>query len=117
MTHHMSLRPRPFALIAAGRKTIELRLYDEKRQTIRPGDQITFSNTDAPEQQIHAIVKALHVFSSFEELYQKLPLEQCGYLPEEIPTASPRDMEAYYPAEKQKQYGVLGIELQLLSAF
>lgn len=116
MTHHMNLRPAPFALIAAGRKTIELRLYDEKRQQIRVGDPITFSNTDAPEQQLHAIVKELHVFSSFEELYQKLPLEQCGYLPEEIPTASPRDMEAYYPAEKQKQYGVLGIELQLLSA-
>ena len=116
MKHEMKLRHAPFLAIKSGEKSIEMRLYDEKRQQIRVGDPITFSNTDAPEQQIRAIVKELHVFSSFEELYQKLPLDQCGYLPEEIPTASPRDMEAYYPAEKQKQYGVLGIELQLLSA-
>ena len=113
MTHHMNLQPRPFELIASGKKTIELRLYDEKRQTIRPGDKIRFSNTANPARQLCAIVVKLHIFPSFQALYKSLPLEQCGYLPDELDTASPKDMELYYPPEKQAQYGVLGIELQL----
>lgn len=111
--HHMKLHDRPFDMIAAGRKTIELRLYDEKRQCIREGDTIVFSRSKAPEQQICAKVVRLHVFDSFAELYRALPLETCGYLPEELAAASPADMEAYYTAEEQARYGVVGIELEL----
>ena len=31
MLHEMTLFPRPYASIVSGQKTIELRLYDEKR--------------------------------------------------------------------------------------
>ncbi len=113
MTHYMNLKPHPFGLIESGAKTIELRLYDEKRKLIRVGDSIVFTNTERPELKINALVKELYVFSSFDELYQALPLDKCGYLPDELSTASPRDMELYYSAEKQKQYGVLGIEIEL----
>ncbi len=114
MTHSMNLHPRPFDMIAAGEKTVELRLYDEKRQAIAAGDTIVFSNSDAPDRKLRVLVTALHIFPSFEELYKALPLDQCGYLPEELPTASPTDMQAYYSAEKQRQYGVVGIEVALL---
>lgn len=40
--HIMNLKPSPFAKIQAGTKTIELRLYDKKRQRIEVGDIITF---------------------------------------------------------------------------
>ena len=116
MTHAMTLQARPFHQIASGRKTIELRLYDEKRQTIQVKDTIVFTNAATPHEQITVTVKALHRFPDFATLYRTLPLEQCGYAPEEIDTASPKDMEVYYPAEKQQQYGVLGIEIQLCPA-
>lgn len=112
-THPMNLHASPFAMIAEGRKTIELRLYDEKRQRIRVGDTIVFSNSRDPERQICAKVVKLHRFDSFAELYRVLPLEKCGYLPEETAAASPEDMEAYYTAEEQARYGVVGIELEL----
>jgi len=112
MTHFMNLKPQPFAMIAQGRKTIELRLLDEKRRWIAVGDTLVFTNTDTAAQ-LRCKVKALHVFASFAELYAALPLDQCGYSPEEIPTADPSDMDIYYPAEKQAKYGVLGIEIQL----
>ncbi len=111
--HHMKLHDQPFAMIADGRKTIELRLYDEKRQRIREGDTIVFSHSREPEQQICAKVIRLHRFDSFAELYRALPLEKCGYLPEEAASASPTDMEAYYTAEEQARCGVVGIELEL----
>ena len=46
MLHEMTLFPRPYASIASGQKTIELRLYDETRQSIHIGDQIRFTNTE-----------------------------------------------------------------------
>ena len=42
MTHEMRLDPTPFAAIARGDKTLELRLYDEKRKAIARGDLILF---------------------------------------------------------------------------
>ena len=39
---------------------------------------------------------------------------KCGYTEEDVGNASPSDMEEYYPPEKQKKYGVLGIEIRLL---
>ena len=108
--HEMKLRPEPFNKIRSGTKTIELRLYDEKRQTIREDDVIIFT-CSTNGAQIRAIVKKLHRFDSFETLYKSLPLLKCGYTTEDINTAKPSDMEVYYSAEEQKQYGVVGIEL------
>lgn len=39
MIHHMKLKPIPFHQMKGGAKTIELRLYDPKRQQIKIGDQ------------------------------------------------------------------------------
>ena len=109
-THEMKLHASPFEMIKSGKKTIELRLYDKKRQRIKEGDVIAFTNTSNGEK-MRATVKALHRFDSFEELYKTLPLLQCGYTAEDIDTAQPSDMEQYYSVEEQKKYGVVGIEL------
>lgn len=114
MIHHMNLNPQPFSMIAEGRKTIELRLWDEKRQQISVGDTLIFTNTADPSAELQCTVKALHLFPDFGELYRTLPLDQCGYLPEEIDAADPSDMEIYYTQEQQKKYGVVGIELEIL---
>ena len=109
--HIMKLHPRPFAKIKDGSKTIELRLYDEKRQRISVGDTLRFVNTENGAEAVCVRVRDLFVFDSFEELYKHLPLMECGYSAEDIHTASPSDMEVYYSNEKQKQYGVIGIQI------
>ena len=108
--HKMKLNPAPYAMIKSGQKTIELRLYDEKRQQIKAGDTIIFTNTETKETLSAGVVK-LHYFNSFEALYQTLPLLQCGYTTEDVDKAQPSDMEQYYSVEEQKRYGVVGIEL------
>jgi aminoglycoside 6'-N-acetyltransferase I len=108
--HFMRLQPAPFALIRDGRKTIELRLYDEKRRKLQIGDGILFENTEAPEMLL-VRVTGLSVFASFDALYQALPLEACGYPKADIASASPADMEACYSKEEQRRYGVVGIQL------
>jgi len=111
--HTMKLKPAPFEKIKAGEKTIELRLYDEKRKQIAVGDVIQFVNTENAEDRISVMVDDLYVFDSFERLYQTLPLTDCGYSTEELFAASSRDMELYYSKEEQAQYGVVGIRISL----
>ena len=113
MTHSMQLQPSPFEMIKEGTKTIELRLFDEKRQKIRIGDTIAFTNTETKEI-LEVKVLELYVFDSFEALYSRLPLLECGYTKDDIDTASPDDMKEYYPDELQRQYGVVGIRIALL---
>ena len=109
--HIMKLHPRPLPKLTDGSKTIELRLYDEKRQRISVGDTLRFVNTENGAEAVCVRVRDLFVFDSFEELYKHLPLMECGYSAEDIHTASPSDMEVYYSKEKQKQYGVIGIQI------
>ena len=112
--HIMKLHPEPFAKIKDGSKTIELRLYDEKRQRISIGDTIRFVSTESAADAVVVRVRDLFIFDSFDELYKHLPLIECGYTEEDVHTASPLDMEAYYSKAKQSQYGVVGIQLSLM---
>ena len=110
MTHYMNLKKSPFEMIKSGYKTIELRLYDEKRSLINVNDEIVFNCND---ETITVKVLALHRFENFGVLYEALDLLKCGYLPEELSTATAEDMNLYYPPEKQQKYGVVGIEIEL----
>ena len=110
MMHIMKLHSSPFEMIKSGEKTIELRLYDEKRQQVKVGDNIIFTNTYTGETLNTTVVK-LHRFDSFKELYKSLPLLKCGYTIENVDNAKSSDMEKYYSVEEQNKYGVVGIEL------
>ena len=112
VTHHMKLNSAPYKMIKNGKKTIELRLFDPKRQQIKVGDGIVFTNTEDGET-IEAIVLALHRFDSFADLYGALPLLRCGYTEANVSQAAPCDMEIYYSPEEQRRYGVVGIEIAL----
>ena len=113
MTHYMNLCSEPFNSIKNKEKIYELRLLDSKRQKLKVGDTITFTNLDNKEA-LSVKVVGLHKFSSFEELYNNLPLDKCGYNKSNSSKANPKDMEKYYPKEKQSQYGVVGIEISLI---
>ena len=111
MLHCMRLNRGLFEKIKSGSKTIEMRLFDEKRQRISVGDFIEFSSADNLPEKIQTRVTALHRFSSFEELYSAFPKEKLGYSHSD--TADAHDMEEYYSLDKQKEYGVVGIELRM----
>ena len=110
----MNLNPEPFGKIMCGLKTIELRLYDEKRSEIAVGDIIIFTNTKDSTQKLTSKVIKLHKFPNFEELYKKLPLLKCGYTDENVSTAKASDMNIYYSNEQISKYGVVGIEIELI---
>ncbi len=108
----MKLWRQPFRAIKQGKKTIELRLYDEKRRKIRVGDVLRFDLADGDESLTAEVIK-LHVFPSFKQLYERLPLNKCGY--DDVSAAKWTDMEAYYSKEAQAAFGVVGIEIRLIN--
>ena len=110
VVHTMKLQAEPFAKIRAGQKTVEMRLYDEKRQQIRVGDLITFH---WDEESVTVRVCVLHRFPSFAAMYKALPKAILGYGEDEA--AHPMDMEQYYSREQQSRYGVLGIEIERIT--
>lgn len=71
MLHKMKLQEDPFKRIKNGTKTVEFRLYDEKRQSIQIGDEIEFSRL--PELQEKLLVKVIDLYreDSFEKLFKK----------------------------------------------
>ena len=101
MIHQMKLRDMPFNEIERGEKTVELRLYDEKRKTVKLGDTLVFTNADKQGVQFCKVI-GLHRYSSFEALYGEISVEKYGH--------SGTDMSVYYSAEEQEKYGVVGIE-------
>ncbi|MBE7086572.1 MAG: RNA-binding protein [Clostridiales bacterium] len=111
MKHVMKLQPAPFMAIKSKQKTIEMRLYDEKRATIHVSDIIEFINIDTKEMLTCTVVN-LYCYSSFEELYSHHDKVSIGYSAQDI--ANPKDMLTYYSQAKINKYGVVGIELQLL---
>ena len=111
MKHLMKLKPNPFESIKNGIKTIEIRLYDEKRQLLNIGDTIEFTNIETKETLCVEVI-GLHRFNNFVELFETFDKVSLGYQKDE--EANPSDMETYYSKEEQSKYGVIGIEIKLI---
>lgn len=111
-THIMGLNPDALKMMGLGTKTIEMRLYDENGQRISKGDYIDFISTNNEGNKLKVKVKELYRYNNFEELYVEFDKTKLGYREDEI--AHYTDMEQYYSKEKIKQYGVIGIEVEVI---
>ena len=112
MTYELKLCKEPFQAFLDGVKTIEMRLNDERRSLIKEGDFIDFSNYE-DDRKIHTQVKKIYHYPNFEELYKNHCKTLLGY--HENEEANPKDMLRYYTQERIDKYGVLGIEVELIS--
>lgn len=107
MLHKMKLKESPFERIKNGTKKIEFRLYDEKRQQIKIGDQIEFSKLPDLQEKLLVDVIELYKENTFEDLFRKL------YSDEEEIVRKTESMHEFYSIEKEQQYGVLGIGIKI----
>lgn len=111
MTYQYTLYNEPFQAIKDGYKTVEMRLYDEKRRLLRIGDHIVFANRDNGET-LEVIIQGLKRYKDFVELYDAYPDKRViGYAPGE--TADPKDMLRYYGQDLIDKWGALAIEISL----
>ena len=104
----MKLQSEPFYKIVERKKTIEMRLFDEKRQKINVNDQILFNFN---EESVLTKVIDLHVFKSFKELYDYYDYKELGY--DKNDKISYKDMEKYYTLDDIEKYGVIAIKIKV----
>lgn len=110
-THSLRLPAIPFNAITSGKKVVESRLYDEKRQLIQIGDIIEFTNREAPGQMVLVRVIGLLRYETFHDLFShnspaKFGGESVAWLESQI--------NEFYSIEEQKSNGVIGIEFELI---
>lgn len=109
--HQLQLATIPFNAITSGAKTIESRLYDEKRQIIEIGDTIVFTNRENIDQTVSVKVIGLLRYETFHDLFShnnpaKFGGESVEWLENQI--------NEFYSVDQQKENGVIGIEFALL---
>lgn len=111
-THEMKLQPKFFDFIKYGTKRIELRLYDEKRRNIELGDKIVFRKEPELKEVVEATVVGLLRYKSFKELFEDFDM---SLLADRSMTKGEllEVLEEFYTMEKQEEFGVLGIKVEL----
>lgn len=108
-SHDFRLHNEPFQAIADGRKTIESRLYDAKRQTIELGDELLFTNRADGATVRARVVGLLH--ASFAEVFRRNdPSKFGGGSAKELL----QQINQFYTAEQQAENGVVGIEFEII---
>lgn len=116
MVHEMKLRNDPFQKIQTGKKTIELRLFDEKRRKIGKEDLIIFTSIESGRKILTKVV-GLKRASCFEKLFDKVSLSNCGFIDGISKKEAANEMRAYYSEEEQSKFEVVAIQLDLIEPF
>ena len=109
--HEMNLQPKYFDFIKGGTKRIELRLYDEKRQSIQLGDIIEFAKSD--DEKFKAEVVGLLRYNSFADLFEDFDisiLADSSMTKQELLEV----LGEFYSEEKQAEFGVIGIRIKII---
>ncbi len=111
MFHIMKLQPHPFDKIKEGSKTIEVRLFDEKRREIKLGDTIEFRREPEQSETIQAEVVGLLNYRTFSDLVSDFPVTDFG---DDDPSRLLERISTFHTQEQEAKYSVLGIRIKLL---
>jgi ASC-1-like (ASCH) protein len=112
MEHSMRLATEPFLAIKEGRKLIECRLFDEKRQKINLEDSVVFSENENTLTIIKTEVIGLLHYQTFEMLFSDNEPRLFGGTNS---TQLLQQIKQFYTNEEEARYGVLGIRLRVIA--
>ncbi|MFA6963777.1 MAG: ASCH domain-containing protein [Patescibacteria group bacterium] len=108
--HKMSLQPKYFKKIASGEKSIECRLFDEKRKMIKAGDFIDFENVKSHDI-FRVKVTELIYSKTFAELIDQVGVAAVGGSDKQNFLA---ELYEFYTPKQESSLGVVGIKIALL---
>mgnify|MGYP005757791153 FL=1 len=111
MIHQMGLYGEYFNSIKEGKKTVEVRLNDEKRRKIRIGDTLEFIKVPEQDETIKVQVTNLKIYDTFQAMYEDIPFQDfdCeGWTMKEMLEGT---YEIYSP-EQEKEWGTLAIKIK-----
>lgn len=114
MKHKMSLFAEPFERIKSGRKVIEVRLFDQKRQKVGIGDTIIFEKLPDRDESVMVDVVGLSRFRSFRDLFLAFDKSKFGHPKDFSLEDQIAGMREVYSEERERELGVLGIHIRLV---
>ena len=112
-THTLNLNPKYFELIKSGKKILEGRLNDEKRQKFNVGDKIIFYKEPQRTEEQTAVITGKYLFNSFVDMANQLEKADLGFENE-----SKEEMincyHQFYSKEDENKYGVVIFRVKLI---
>lgn len=110
----MKLDPELFEKVKSGVKTYEVRLFDEKRQRVKVGDNIIFKKQ--PELLDGVIVRVVDIkrFATFEQMAQTLSIESIGFKGKNATQVSRYFLTKICKKSDEKKYGVVAFKIELV---
>ncbi|MDQ0159603.1 ASCH domain-containing protein [Alkalibacillus salilacus] len=113
MEHNMGLYESPFNSIKTGNKEVEVRLNDEKRRKLNPGDTIKFSKVPDSNETLTVEIIEMRNFPTFKDMYENIPASDLDAVGGSIDEMVERTYQIYTP-EQEKQWGTVAIRIKLL---
>ncbi|MBP1970539.1 ASC-1-like (ASCH) protein [Virgibacillus natechei] len=112
MLHKMGLYNGPFQSIKSGRKTVEVRLNDEKRRKLTRGDVIVFTRIPERDEVLTVEVLALRKYDTFRQMYEEIPAEDMDEEGRSIDEMVKNTFKIYTP-DQEKEWGTLAITIKV----
>ncbi|MCU4992284.1 ASCH domain-containing protein [Bacillus cereus] len=112
MIYEMGLYNKPFQSIQSGKKVYEVRLFDTKRQLIKQGDNIVFTNlTTAATMTVK--VGEIKRYECFKAMYEQIDkkLLDCENDSLEEMLESTYNI---YTKEQEKKWGTVAIRIEVI---
>lgn len=100
-----------FDIVLNGTKTVEARVNDEKRRSLKVGDKLVFIRRPDDVDKIEAQVTKLKYYSNFEEMVKEYDISKLyikGYTEKDFIEL----LKRFYSIEEQEKYGVVAIEFR-----
>ncbi|EOP12315.1 MULTISPECIES: ASCH domain-containing protein [Bacillus] len=112
MRYEMGLYNKPFQSIQSEKKVYEVRLYDTKRQLIKQGDEIVFTNLTTAETMAVKVTEVKR-YKSFKEMYEQIDKK---FLDCENDSLEEMLESTYkiYTKEQEKKWGTVAIGIEVI---
>ncbi len=112
MLYNFHLNADMFYKVQSHSKTVECRVNDSRHSVLRQNDIICFRNRENEDEFVIAIVHEVHHFSSFLELFTKIPVVDCGFDISTTAEDAAKYMHHYY-TEAEQSLGSVAIVFSL----
>ncbi|WP_166703927.1 ASCH domain-containing protein [Bacillus albus] len=112
MIYEMGLYNKPFQSIQSGKKVYEVRLYDAKRQLIKRGDHIVFTNLTT-EETMTVKVMEIKRYESFKVMYEQIDKKLLDCENDSLEEMLESTYKIYTKEQEQK-WGTVAIRIEVI---
>ncbi|MGE7880424.1 ASCH domain-containing protein [Bacillus sp. NPDC094077] len=112
MRYEMGLYNTPFQSIQSGKKVYEVRLYDKKRQLIKQGDEIVFTNLTTAETMAVKVTE-IKRYENFKAMYEQIDKKLLDCENDSLEEMLESTYKIY-TKEQEEKWGTVAIRIEVI---